>query len=78
MTLYQNLKKISQELITKKSIVEKPINPKYKIEKYNYKDCYMFQIFEDSVCLHCEVQYDEKMASDFADKWLKAYKKRKE
>jgi len=71
MTLYDNLKKISQELIIKKSV------PQYRIEKHNYKDCYMFQVFEDATCLHCEVQYNEKSAETFANRWLKEYKEKR-
>ena len=68
MALYQDLKKISQELIT---------NKRYKIEKHNYKDCYMVQVFDEAMCLHCEVQYNEKNAEELAIKWLETYKEKR-
>ena len=71
MALYNDLKKISQELIIKKTI------PEYRIEKHNYEDCYMFQVFEGTTCLHCEVQYNEKSAEAFANRWLKTYKEKR-
>ena len=73
MTLYQDLKKISQELIEEKNNSSK----KYNIEKHNYKDCYMFQVFENDTCLHCEVQYNEKSAELCANAWLEDYKEGK-